>query len=104
MEYGSDVTQREDLTDYVSYKVAAAVLGHDSRWERFMLSKYVAIQLTEDFFAPEHSLVMPDNITQSLSRQTENYERQSSIDVYNLYAQRRFLCLFERGKEKIVVV
>ncbi|EYB89459.1 hypothetical protein Y032_0232g3067 [Ancylostoma ceylanicum] len=56
----------EDLTDYVSYKVAAAVLGHDSRWERFMLSKYVAIQLTEDFFAPEHSLVMPDNITQSL--------------------------------------
>ncbi|ETN75884.1 hypothetical protein NECAME_03657 [Necator americanus] len=56
----------EDLTDYISYKVAAAVLDHDSRWERFMLSKYVAIQLTEDFFAPRHSLVMPDNITRNI--------------------------------------
>ncbi|KAK6749930.1 hypothetical protein RB195_002129 [Necator americanus] len=57
----------EDLTDYISYKVAAAVLDHDSRWERFMLSKYVAIQLTEDFFAPRHSLVMPDNITRNIT-------------------------------------
>uniref|UniRef100_A0A7I4YH82 Peptidase_M1 domain-containing protein n=1 Tax=Haemonchus contortus TaxID=6289 RepID=A0A7I4YH82_HAECO len=57
---------QEDLTDYIAYKVAAAVMGHDQRWERFLLSKYVAIQLTEDFFAPEHSLMMPDNVTQNL--------------------------------------
>lgn len=66
MKYSHDLVFQEDLTDYVSYKVAAAVLDHDSRWERFMLSKYVAIQLTEDFFAPEHSLVMPENITQNI--------------------------------------
>ncbi|KAK5966880.1 hypothetical protein GCK32_020397, partial [Trichostrongylus colubriformis] len=56
----------EDLTDYIAYKVAAAVMGHDQRWERFLLAKYVAIQLTEDFFASEHSLVLPDNVTNSL--------------------------------------
>uniref|UniRef100_A0A0K0D0I4 Phage protein n=1 Tax=Angiostrongylus cantonensis TaxID=6313 RepID=A0A0K0D0I4_ANGCA len=54
---------QEDLTDYVAHKVAAAMMGHDERWERFILSKYVAIQLTEDFFAPNHSLVMPYNVT-----------------------------------------
>ncbi|VDL82289.1 unnamed protein product [Nippostrongylus brasiliensis] len=58
--------RKEDLTDYIAFKVASAVMGHDQRWERFLLSKYVAIQLTEDFFAPEHSLVMPDNVTQSM--------------------------------------
>ncbi|KAJ1352296.1 hypothetical protein KIN20_008600 [Parelaphostrongylus tenuis] len=55
--------EKEDLTDYIAYKVAAAMMGHDERWERFILSKYVAIQLTEDFFAPNHSLIMPYNVT-----------------------------------------
>ncbi|CAJ0568584.1 unnamed protein product, partial [Mesorhabditis spiculigera] len=53
---------QEDLTDYISYKVVRSLFGGDERYERFRLSKYVEVQLAEDFVSPNHSLELPEKI------------------------------------------
>ncbi|CAI4225414.1 unnamed protein product [Auanema sp. JU1783] len=60
------VCLQEDLTDYIAYKIVRALLSDDERYARFRLSKYVEIQLAEDFISPGHSLLMPEALTKEM--------------------------------------